>query len=72
LLLAAAVSSSQTPATTTISDDVYRADGTLAGGSLLISWPTFSTSPGQSVAAGEKSGTLGPGGALSMALGDMV
>ena len=29
----------QTPATTTISDIVYRADGTLAGGTLLISWP---------------------------------
>ena len=58
----------QTPTTTTISDVVYRADGTLAGGTLLISWPTFSTSAGQSVAAGKKSVTLGPGGTLSVAL----
>jgi hypothetical protein len=58
----------QTPATTTVSDVVYRADGTLAKGTLLISWPTFSTSAGQSVAAGKKSVTLGPGGALSVAL----
>ena len=36
----------QTPSTTTISDVVYRADGTLAGGTLLISWPTFSTAAG--------------------------
>jgi hypothetical protein len=68
LLLAAAVSSAQTPATTTVSDTVYRADGSLAGGTLLISWPTFSTSGGQSVAAGKKSLTLGPGGTLSVAL----
>lgn len=58
----------QTPATTTISDLVYRADGSLAGGTLLISWPTFSTAAGQSVAAGRKSVPLGPGGVLSVAL----
>jgi len=68
LVLTAAVSSAQTPATSTVSDTVYRADGTLAGGTLLISWPTFSTSTGQAVAAGKKSVTLGPGGALSVAL----
>lgn len=32
-----------TPATTRISDVVYRADGTPAGGVLLISWPAFTT-----------------------------
>src|SRR5882757_1341527 len=68
LLLAVAMSQGQTPGTTTISDIVYRADGSLAGGRLLISWPTFSTSAGQSVAAGRKSVTLGPGGTLSVAL----
>jgi hypothetical protein len=62
------VSWGQTPATTTVADTVYRADGGLAGGTLLISWPTFSTAAGQSVAAGRKSVTLGPGGALSVAL----
>jgi trimeric autotransporter adhesin len=62
------VSWSQTPTTTTISDVVYRADGTLAGGTLLISWPTFSTSSGQSVAAGRTSVTLASGGVLSVAL----
>jgi hypothetical protein len=59
---------SQSPSTSTIADTVYRADGTLAGGTLLISWPTFSTAAGQSVAAGRKSVTLGPAGALSVAL----
>ena len=59
---------SQTPETTTINDVVYRADGSLAGGTLLISWPAFTTAAGQSVAAGRKSVTLGPGGTLSVAL----
>ena len=72
-LLAFVVSSfggsrAQSPATTTISDVVYRGDGTLAGGTLLISWPTFSTAAGQSVAAGKTSVTLAPGGVLSVAL----
>jgi len=58
----------QTPSTTTISDVVYRADGTLAGGTLLISWPTFSTAAGQAVAAGRKSVTLAEGGVLSVDL----
>jgi trimeric autotransporter adhesin len=63
------VSSGQTtPATSTIQDVVYRADGTLAAGTLLISWPTFSTPTGQSVAAGRKSVTLTTGGVLSVAL----
>ena len=61
-------SSAQTPSTTTINDVVYRADGTLAGGTLLISWPTFSTAAGQAVAAGRKSVTLAEGGVLSVAL----
>ena len=34
----------QAPATTTISDIVYRGDGTPAGGTLLITWPAFETS----------------------------
>jgi len=62
------LSLSQGHATTTVSDVVFRADGTLAGGTLLISWPTFSTAGGQSVVAGTKSVNLGPGGTLSVAL----
>jgi hypothetical protein len=61
-------SRAQSPITTTISDVIYRGDGTLAGGTLLISWPTFSTAAGQSVAAGKTSVALGPGGVLSVAL----
>jgi hypothetical protein len=53
---------------TTISDTVYRADGTPAQGTLLISWPAFTTAAAQAVAPGNTSVTLGSGGALSVAL----
>ena len=68
VMVGLAVSWGQGPTTFTISDTVYRADGSLAGGTLLISWPTFSTAAGQAVAAGRKSVTLAPGGVLSVAL----
>jgi hypothetical protein len=68
VLVLPGMSAAQSPTTSTISDVVYRADGTLAGGTLLISWPAFSTVAGQSVAAGTKSVTLGTGGTLSVAL----
>src|SRR5919197_2610891 len=57
------------PATTRVSDTVYRADGTPASGTVLISWPAFTTSDSKPVAAGNKSVTLGAGGALG---GDLV
>jgi hypothetical protein len=52
------------PATTRVSDAVYRADGTPASGTVLISWPAFTTSDAKPVAAGTKSVTLGAGGTL--------
>lgn len=64
----AAAWAQSSPPTTTVADTVYRADGTPAAGKLLISWPPFTSSGGQAVAAGTKSITLGPGGALSVAL----
>ena len=67
LLVVTLSMSAQTLPTTTISDTVYRADGTPAGGTLLISWPEF-TVTGGAVAAGNTSTTLGTGGALSVGL----
>jgi hypothetical protein len=52
------------PATTRVSNTVYRADGAPAAGTVLISWPAFTTSDAKPVAAGTKSVTLGGGGAL--------
>ena len=67
LLVASAVSAQSLP-TTMIVDTVYRADGSPAGGTLLISWPEFTTAAGAAVAAGNKGVTLGTGGALSVGL----
>jgi hypothetical protein len=55
-----------TPGTTTIAGVVYRADGTPAGGTLVISWPAFTSSDGSAVAPGTKSVTLAQGGVLSV------
>ena len=40
------------PAKTVIQDTIYRADGTPATGTLVISWPAFVTADGKPVAAG--------------------
>ncbi|MBZ5613150.1 MAG: hypothetical protein LAO23_04005 [Acidobacteriia bacterium] len=61
-------SQAQGPALTTISDTVYRADGTAASGTVLISWPSFQTAEGDAVAAGNLAVTIGPGGAFSAQL----
>src|SRR5437868_6966368 len=53
------------PATTHLSDTVYRADGNPASGTVLISWPAFTTADSKSVAAGSMSVTLGPEGAFA-------
>jgi len=52
------------PATTRVSDTVYRADGTPASGTVLISWPAFTTADAKPVAAGHKSVILSADGAL--------
>jgi len=58
----------QGPALTTISDTVYRADGTAASGTVLISWPSFQTAEGDAVAAGNLAVTIGPSGAFTAQL----
>src|SRR5881392_4256196 len=56
------------PALTTISDVVYRADGSPAAGTVVITWPNFSTADGKAVAAGELHVTIGSGGVMTIAL----
>ena len=50
----------QGPALTTISGTLYRAQGTVASGAVLISWPSFHTAAGDAVAAGNRSVTIAP------------
>ena len=55
-------------ATTTVADTIYHADGTPATGTVLISWPAFTTSNGESIPSGSTSATIAAGGALSVQL----
>jgi hypothetical protein len=71
-LMSALVLHAQSPTLTTVSDTVYRADGTPAAGTLLISWPAFTTADGYAVAAGTKSVALSSGGAFSVQLAPNV
>ena len=54
-------------ATTTVTDTVYRADGTTANGSVVVSWQAFTTAAGQAVPSGSTSATI-TAGAMSVAL----
>jgi len=54
--------------TTTVQDTIYNADGTAASGTVIVSWPAFSTAAGQSIPAGSRSIVLGSSGSLSVAL----
>jgi len=54
--------------TTTVQGTVYLADGTPGSGTLLVSWPAFTTASNQAVAAGNTVVTIGSDGFLSVNL----
>jgi hypothetical protein len=54
--------------TTTVQDTVYRADGTPAGGTVLVSWDAFTTAQGNAVPAGTTSATIGANGVVTLSL----
>jgi hypothetical protein len=54
--------------TTTVQGVVYRADGSAATGSLIVSWPAFSTAGNQAVAAGSTTVVIGQDGFVSLNL----
>ncbi len=55
-------------ATTTVQGTVYRADGTAASGTLLVSWPQFTTAANQAVAAGSTTVAIRQDGFVSLQL----
>ena len=59
--------SGSTILTTQLADTVYHADGTPATGTVLVSWPAFTTSAGQAVPAGNTSAVI-TAGLLSLSL----
>ena len=64
---AAQATSGSTIATTQVTDTIYRADGTPASGTVIVSWQAFTTASGQAVPSGSTSATI-TGGALSVQL----
>ncbi|MBZ5648309.1 MAG: glycoside hydrolase family 55 protein [Acidobacteriia bacterium] len=68
LLVALVAADASGPATTSVTDTVYRADGTPAGGTLVIAWQAFTSSEGKAVAAGVKTVKIGPAGAVTIPL----
>ena len=68
LLVLMAVPGQPQVSTTTVQGTVYRADGTPASGSLLISWPAFTTANNLAVAAGNTTAQIGTDGFVTVAL----
>ena len=56
------------PNKTVIADTIYRADGSPARGTLLISWPAFSSADGKPVAAGTLSVKINSNGSVNVPL----
>jgi len=63
-----AVAGAQTISTTTVQGTVYLANGQLASGTLVLSWPAFTTASGQSVAADSSTVTIASNGSVSVNL----
>jgi len=53
---------------TRVVDTIYRADGSVAAGTLVISWPAFTTGRGEVIAAGRISVKIGSGGMVDTLL----
>jgi hypothetical protein len=68
LLMIATVVGGAEVATTQVADTIYHADGTVATGTLVISWPAFTTSAGESIPRGSISTVIARDGTLSVPL----
>src|SRR6185312_6168061 len=67
-LAGVAAAEAQAVSTTTVQGPVYLANGEPAGGTLVVSWPTFTTSAGQLISAGQTTVTVGADGYVSVNL----
>ncbi len=68
LVAACSMAGAQTLSTTTVQDTVYRADGTVASGTLIVSWPAFTTAANAAVAAGSTTVQIGANGSVVLSL----
>jgi hypothetical protein len=71
-IAAAALPSLAQVTTTAVQDTVYHADGTVATGTILVTWPAFVTAKGNTVAAGNLTATIGSNGEVSLNLAPNV
>jgi hypothetical protein len=67
-LLLGPAASAATVSTTTVQGTVYLADGSVATGTLILSWPSFTTSSGQLVTADSTTVTIAADGFVSVSL----
>ena len=65
---AAAMQTTPAIPTTQLTDTIYHADGTTATGTVLISWPAFTTATGLTVPSGNTSVTIAAGGVFTVSL----
>ena len=68
LLVLMAVPNWSQVSTTTVQGTVYRADGSPATGTLLVSWPAFTTANNLAVAAGTITANIGVDGFVALSL----
>ena len=68
LCLVAVVALGQAPSTTTVTGTVYLANGQPGAGTLVLSWPTFTTAAGQLVVADSTTVTIPTDGFVSVNL----
>ena len=71
-MVLAAMAMAQAVSTTTVQGTVYLANGQPGAGTLVISWPAFTTGAGQAVAADSTTVSLGPDGFVSVNLAPNV
>ncbi len=62
------VANAQAVSTTTVQGTVYLANGQAGSGTLVVSWPAFTTASGQAVAADSTTVTIAPDGFVSVNL----
>jgi hypothetical protein len=68
LMALAKFAGAQTITTTTVQGTVYLANGQPASGTLVVSWPAFTTASGQSVTADSTTVAIATNGTVSMNL----
>ena len=62
------VANAQAVSTTTVQGTVYLANGQAGSGTLVVSWPAFTTANGQAIAADSTTVTIAPDGFVSVNL----